>query len=207
MRAFYNYEEYAETTVLRTIHGSHLYGLANEHSDNDNYEVFLGGYGTMKRYAEQHVDEHGEDLIVIHLDRFIQNVNRGAPQALEALFSTEAYIDPRYAPLLQALRPSRYATYDRYRRTALNFGLSHGGRSAARASRDSDYDRFKLARHALRLTLNLNDFMLHGFFNPTLSADEAEYITTLATAHEAPAFEYLLRNMLEAAGRGTLRER
>lgn len=69
-----------ETTILKTIHGSHLYGLARENSGLDTYEVFIGGD---KRRAEQRLDGQ-DDIVRIHLDRFLDQVNKGVSQALEA---------------------------------------------------------------------------------------------------------------------------
>lgn len=193
-----------ERIVLQTVHGSHLYNLAHAESDYDSYAIFVSPDPRRKTYAKQNIDKENNDVTVLNLDNFVQQVNKGVPQALEALYSPVAQRDAEYEPYLNALRPSEGAVWDRYRRTILNFGLHHGGRSKARRSRDTDADKYKLARHALRLTVNLNDFMLYGSFNPRLSDRQASYLSTLATAHSTPAFETTLRTMLAEAYSGSL---
>lgn len=61
--------------ILYTMHGSHLYGLAHEHSGRDTYRVVLCDD---KRYTSHMVDDVS-DSTVIHLDRFVQQVNKGVP--------------------------------------------------------------------------------------------------------------------------------
>lgn len=183
-----------EQLILYTVHGSRLYGLAHQHSDYDTYTVFLGG-ARDKKYARQRINGD-DDTFAIHFDIFLQHVARGIPQALESLYSQQAYRAREYTPLLQNLYPSLPDTRDRYYRTALNFGLREYKTPA---------ERFKKARHALRITYNLQDLMRYGAFNPTLTPDQAEYLTTLATAYGTPAYELTLRTMLSDAARGRLR--
>lgn len=204
-------------TILHTIHGSHLYGLAHANSDIDSYSIFIGNpegtFGehgmdtaTTKKYAKQTFDQDGNDILKMHLSRFLNNAAEGSPQALEALFSPYAEFDPRYEAFFQGLRPSMELARARYRRTIINFAFKHGGRSSTRAQREqkNDRERYKLARHSLRLTLNLNDLMRYGRFNPALSAEQAEYISELAQCYEYDGFAESLERMLESAQLGRL---
>lgn len=87
-------------TVLSTVHGSHLYGLAHANSDLDTYEVVVGGD---KNFARQSNRE--TDALRLHLSRFQRSVRDGVPQALEALFSPVAEYDGDYAPFLRGATP------------------------------------------------------------------------------------------------------
>lgn len=166
-------------TILYTEHGSRLYGLADEHSDYDTYRVVTG---LEKRYAKQRV-EGDQDATVIHLDRFIEQVGKGVPQAMEALHSRESYVDPGYRALLGNMRPSSYKVYDTYRRTALNFGLGRAD--------------FKHRRHALRLALNLRDYMRAERFNPRLNPSQVAFVNRYARYDHPLSYEELLRSLLE----------
>ena len=169
--------------ILYTMHGSHLYGLAHEHSDRDTYHVVLCDD---KRYTSHMIDDVS-DSTVIHLDRFVQQVNKGVPQALEALYSRSAAHNTAYLPYLRALRPNRYAVADTYWRTALNFAVGD----------------FKQMRHAMRLVLNLHDFMRYGSFNPQLTPAEVTFVNRYARL-DAQAFHVELQSFLEYALRGVL---
>lgn len=193
MSQFTLYQMHAEKTVLYTEHGSHLYGLANEHSDKDSYEVFLSGHGRMKQYAKQHVDKDDNDVTVVHLNRFIASVLKGSPVALEALFSKQATVDNDYSAFFAALRPSPYRVITMYRKLAMNFAFEES---------KTEYKAFKTVRHAFRLALNLNDFMKCGRFNPELTQEQAEYITTMAEFRSTPEFRSLLEQAFEQASQG-----
>lgn len=176
-------------TILQTVHGSHLYGLAHPGSDLDTYRVVLGGN---KKYARQ-TKRGDDDCMVISLDRFLAQVAVGVPQALEALFSPFAQINMDWAPFLLGLRPGLIKTQMRYRRTIINFGFHRGGRTGSAAER---IDERKLRRHAVRLTLNLGTFLERGVFNPALSTDQRDVVVEMA---DAPDFETELTSALESA--------
>lgn len=167
-------------TVLHTVHGSHLYGLAHEDSDYDTYRVVVNA---PKKYAAQGVSAGGLDATVMHLDRFLAQLYKGVPQAVEAYFSRFAWVHPHYAPFIAAHRLNSYQVYDTYRRTALNIGLSGDG--------------YKSRRHAVRLAVNLLDFVRHGWFDPTLDIHTARWIGYAARL-EGEAFEGMLRDLLRS---------
>lgn len=176
-------------TILDTIHGSHLYGLARPESDIDTYRVILSGDD---RYARQ-TKVGDDDRMVLSLDHFTEQVANGVPQALEALWSPEATIAPMWRPFLSRLRPSIIQTQMRYRRTILSFGFERGGRTGAARQR---VDARKMRRHALRLTLNLAEFSRRGAFDPRLTADLAQWVTSAA---DSPEFDSILRRELDSA--------
>ncbi|GAA4923859.1 hypothetical protein [Nesterenkonia rhizosphaerae] len=183
-------------SILRTVHASHLYGLAHERSDYDLYEVVIGGDKCFARQANRE-----EDVVLIHLSRFQEAVESGVPQALEALFSPVADVDSAWAPFLRGIRPGVGKARATYRRTILNFGLGNGGRTGAAAKR---VDPIKLRRHALRLAHNLDELVRTGRFNPHLSP--ADVLTIKANA-KLPEAQYvrLLESHLESAMLGQLR--
>lgn len=207
-RQFVNQMEKRE--LLKTIHGSHLYGLAHENSDRDSLMVFLPAEDDqradshlVKSYAYQSVDAEGNDVMELHLWRFQQMVAQGAPQALEALFSPLAETDEQYAPLFRQMRPSIDAARSTYRRASRNFAegtsSSHGGKEDSRAQKQ----QFKLRRHSLRLMLNLNDLVRFQRFSPVLSEDQREFVSEHADQPQARFLDEFYA-MQENAQRGRL---
>lgn len=174
-------------TILDTVHGSHLYGLAHPGSDCDTYKVVVGDD---KSYARQRSCA-GDDRLGIHLSRFLQQVDKGVPQALEALFSPVAELDPDWAPFLRSLRPGIISARMTYRRTITNFAYLDGGRTGAAKLRAQTTERAKLRRHALRLSLNLAELVATSSFDPRLSRAEAEWVIATAEADEQTFTETL----------------
>lgn len=175
------------TTILETVHGSHLYGLDDADSDRDTYCVVLN---ENKRYARQ--TKHGEDdRMVISFERFVEQVASGVPQALEALYSPVARIDQRWAPFLSGLRPGLTQARMRYRRTIINFGFHRGGRTGTAAI---TADQRKLRRHAVRLTANLESLLTQDSFNPRLTPEERIRVKSLP---EETDYEDQLQTALE----------
>lgn len=172
--------------ILYTVHGSQLYGLAHEHSDLDTYHVVLCDD---KRFIQHTVGGNPTawDDTVIHLDRFVQQVNKGVPQALEALYSRSATHNTAYLPYLRSLRPDPFTVADTYWRTALNFAVGD----------------FKQKRHAMRLVLNLHDFMRYGSFNPQLTPAEVTFVNRYARLDKRE-FRVTLQTYLEYALRGVI---
>lgn len=153
--------------LLRTVHGSHLYGLAREDSDLDVYEVVPDNYTDRLRYAKQTIVD-GVDTFQVDLSTWLHYCEIGVPQACEAMFSQKADID-----LIRGLRASFRLTsqsWSTYLRVMKSFALHEG------------HDRFALKRrrHALRLAFNLRDIRAKGWFNPTLDSTTARNITQAA---------------------------
>lgn len=152
------------TLLFSTIHGSHLYGLATPKSDIDFYKVVAkeGRGGSTQRIVAD------TDINTVDFSRFMELCRKGVPQALEAMFSTKADID-----IIKDLRAGYTCgteVYDTYFRTIKSFALSEG---------------YKKKRHALRLALNLAELAKTGRFNPTLSAEDADYVSRYAyKSHE-----------------------
>lgn len=159
-------------TLFRTIHGSHLYGLAHEGSDEDYYEVVADNPTVQTRYSRQTIRD-GIDTTLVDLSTWLHYVDMGVPQACEAMFSTKADID-----LLGDLRASYRLTsqsWDRYLRTALSFV--------------ANIEDFKRVRHGVRLALNLYSIRERGRFDPTLTPGEIERINQVAANIEVGFIE------------------
>jgi len=146
--------------LLKTVHGSLLYGTFGPDSDVDTYEVHLKG-PTRQRKIDS------DDLTRINLDSYTDQVLRGVPQALEALYSPFSWIEPDWKSYFRGLRPDYWETQQTYKRTIRNF------------ARDTRGDHYKRRKHALRLYLNLEEFKHLGFFNPVLTAEERKWIAKL----------------------------
>lgn len=144
------------TVVLTTVAGSHLYGLNHATSDYDTYEVVLTGC-TKQRVVGRF------DLTTVTLRDYLKQVEKGVPQALEALFSPVKRVEPEWAAYFASLRPDYYSTLTTYQRTIRNF-LNAGG---------------KKWRHAVRLSFNLRDFRAEGVFNPRLDAGQVAVVQSV----------------------------
>lgn len=156
--------------LFKTVHGSRLYGLAHAGSDEDFYTVVTKGKQARARYAKQKIDGN-EDSMVVDFGTWVDMCKSGVPQALEAMFSNMPVGDDRIADFRRSFRTGPEC-WERYFRTIKSFALSED-------------DSLKRRRHALRLALNLNEMARTGRFNPTLSAEDARYITWMSSkGHE-----------------------
>lgn len=148
------------TTILETIHGSHLYGLNHADSDRDTFRVVA----TSDRARTKHKVTEESDSVVMPFDRFMENVFNGSHQSCEALFSPVKTVDPRYAPLFEGMRVTGEDAFARYRRTIRAFS----------------YGTDKQRRHAVRLGFNLRDLRRCGRFNPRLTDDQRTKVIVLS---------------------------
>ena len=187
-----------EEWVLRTIHGSHLYGTNTTNSDVDYYWVFTSPNYNRRKICRQAVSPDGVDVTVLSLDRFMYFCSVGVPQALEALYSHKADINPKYFPLLKGIKPGYYQTLDRYERTIFNFAFNTGGRSARQANKMSPQQKTKLKRHSLRLAYNYRQFSERSTFNPTLPQGTVTYFLMVSALKESRhSFEELLLSIMD----------
>lgn len=151
--------------LFKTIHGSHLYGLAHENSDTDYYTVIdRGRRGMRLKYAKQSIVD-GIDTVTVDLGTWLKLCDKGVPQALEAMFSPVPEVD-ELSTLRNSYRIGSLRMRDTYYRTMENF---------------VEAGDFKRKKHALRLYLNLKQAMKHGKFNPTLTPKQRWWIEQVAT--------------------------
>ena len=144
--------------IFKTIHGSRLYGLSHEASDEDYYVITSDAEGRQRPRQTIH---EGIDTMRLGFNAFEKLAYKGVPQALEAMFSKMTYGDPieDYRKAYRASDPQVIATY---LRTIKSFSLS---------------EQFKRRRHAIRLVMNLNELLETERFNPTLTPEQAILIT------------------------------
>lgn len=164
--------------LFKTVHGSHLYNLAHENSDQDFYVVVDRGPMTKKyKYATQKIID-GIDTTTFDIGTWLRLCEKGVPQALEAMFSNMATVDELTA-LRSSYRVGFNSMRDTYVRTMENF-VQAGD--------------FKRKRHALRLWTNLGEASRHGRFNPTLSDVQVALVNSLATRLDDDAVLRLVKS-------------
>lgn len=146
------------TTILETIHGSRLYGLAHADSDQDIFRVVAARSGARQKVTGS------EDATVMGLDTFLEYVYSGSHQSCEALFSPYALVHPYYMPMFSQIRVTGSAVFSKYRRTIKSFS----------------YGDEKRRRHAVRLGFNLRDLRTYGRFNPVLTEDQRYKVIVLS---------------------------
>lgn len=160
-------------TLVKIIHGSHLYGLNTPTSDLDYYLVYefpWKNYRPKKQIDQKIKDDI--DTTTASLDRFTDLCCKGVPQSLETLFADDSkwleYDDSWYhkrKAIKELVGLNIPAVLETYRRTAWNF---------------FEKDDFKKNRHALRLCFNAIDLKEKGYFNPTLEPNVREEMTRIA---------------------------
>jgi hypothetical protein len=147
-------------TLLETPHGSRLYRLHHEESDNDRFQVVEDNPTVKARYSK-HKISGDHDLVICDLTTFTAYASRGVPQYLEAMWTPCPTVD-RITDLRMSFSPNYYQTQDTYQRTAHNFYVKGKEETDSRKS-------VKFRRHAYRLVLNLQDYRSNGMFNPALT--------------------------------------
>jgi predicted nucleotidyltransferase len=163
-----------ETTALfKTIHGSHLYGLANMDSDLDYYIVVPEVRRAKTRHAK-HVVAGKVDVTIIGLSTWLHFCDAGVPQALEAMFSN-APVHDDLAAFRASYRVGPTRTRETYMRTAKNFIYS---------------DSAKKRRHGLRLLHNLKEALTTGRFDPHMPQRQAKVLTYLASTEDTTLRAY-----------------
>jgi RNA repair pathway DNA polymerase beta family protein len=148
-------------TLIKTLHGSHLYGLSTPESDIDYYEVyrFLNQRYRPKRLAHQNIVEN-IDSFRVEKERYRSFCVKGVPQAVEVLYSnSDAWIevDAEWPDFAEEVRSQVIdnlpKVLETYKRTALNFWRG---------------DR-KKQRHAFRLLLNAEELRMTKTMSPQLT--------------------------------------
>lgn len=150
--------------LFKTIHGSHLYGLAHADSDTDFYTVLEPVKRKRYKYAKQSIVD-GVDSVTVDLGTWLRLCDKGVPQALEAMFSTVPEVD-HLAELRNSYRVGIDSMRDTYYRAMDNFVKAND---------------FKRKKHALRLYLNLKQAARYGRFNPTLTDKQRWWVEQVAT--------------------------
>lgn len=162
------------TVILETIHGSHLYGLAHENSDEDFFRVVRGGSGRTKHRITEDLD-----YVEMPLDTFLANVFKGSHQSCEALFSRHAVIHPEYREFFASIRVTGEDVFNRYRRTIHAFS----------------YGDDKRRRHAVRLGFNLRDLRMTGRFDPTLTEDQKNKVLVVSQLYRGQSLYDIAINL------------
>ena len=145
------------TSVLSTVAGSHLYGLNHASSDYDTYEVVLTGC-TKQTVVGRF------DLTTVTLRDYLKQVEKGVPQALEALFSPVKRVEPEWAAYFASLRPDYYSTLAIYQRTIRSF---------------LEGETSKKWKHAVRMSFNLRDIRAEGLFDPRLDVGQRAVVQSV----------------------------
>lgn len=155
----------ADTVLFKTVHGSRLYGLNHKDSDEDFYVITPTRKVSRKINAKQTI-VGDQDVTALDFKSFVSLSHKGVPQALEAMFSRASKSD-----FFEDYRQNYYASdgevIHTYMKTIKSFSMT-------------EKDPFKRKRHALRLSLNLEELMYTGRFNPTLNQGDVLKITRLA---------------------------
>lgn len=166
------------TVLLRTVSGSHLYGLAHAGSDLDYYEVVDTNPTVRRSYSRQTIAD-GIDTTTVALSTWLRQVDAGVPQACEAMMAPSPEID-----LMPHLRNSFVfgsAVWSRYLQTI---------KSHAYVDVGTPEHILKRKRHALRYAWNLKEMRHTGRFNPTLSEHVATVFTAIVRIDSRPDFIY-----------------
>lgn len=147
------------TLIFKTIHGSHLYGLAHPKSDADTFTVVTDDHDFGDRPTRQVVRGYGDkvtDDLTFTLSEFLKRIGNGSHQSLEALFSPlKAWESAQhwFEPFTWHYRATSPEVFYTYERTIRKFA----------------YGDFKRRRHGVRLAQNLRDLRHDGRFNARMT--------------------------------------
>lgn len=150
-----------ESILLKTVHGSRLYGLHSATSDYDTYVVTNEPYNNTRK--ARHIMRGLDDVVTISLSEFMRQCADGVPQALEALYSPLADVN-KIQGLSSSFMPDTGRSVTRYTSAIYSFGMKK--------------DTEKSRRHALRLSLNLRDILEVGKFTPRLTPEQVYLVYT-----------------------------
>lgn len=160
-----------DTVLLKTIHGSRLYGLNHADSDDDYY-VVTPTVRTKKTLNAKHKIDGDLDIVTVDFASFVTMAENGVPQSLETMFSKKTE-----SPFFEEYRTSWFASdprvIDRYIRTIKSFSL------------DDTSKQEKYQRHAIRLSLNLEQLVYTGRFDPTLNTSDVRMVKRLGQMPKA----------------------
>jgi hypothetical protein len=172
-----------DTVLFKTIHGSRLYGLNHENSDEDYLTITPTKYVKRKLIQQEkaakgikHKIDGNDDMLMYDFASFIKLTHEGSPQALEAMFSRQA-VSPFFEPYRQNWFASDPIVVNRYLRTIHRFSVD-----------ENEEKRLKWRRHAVRLSFNLEELVYTGRFNPTLSENNVRHVKRIA---DKPQEQYL----------------
>jgi hypothetical protein len=165
--------------LFKTIHGSRLYGLAHENSDEDFYTVVDKVKNRRAKYAKQTI-VGSEDTMLVDFGTWLGQCTNGVPQACEAMFSQMSIVD-HIAEFRAGYRLGTTAL-ERYLRTITSFCMTQDP---------------KRKRHGLRLALNTYDWRGSGRFNPTLTPNEVDFVTEVAKKDCDVVYAYAMNMALD----------
>lgn len=151
-----------DNIIFTTPHGSHLYGLAHEGSDNDSMIV----YGDTR--PAKHRKHGDQDVIHVGVYALIEMAQSGSHQFAEGVMSQKKiWHDETWRPYIEGLQLPPAQIGEKYERTIKKLCFE---------------DSFKLRRHAVRLWCNLSDMRIHsgGRFDPTLNKGDVLFVSKLA---------------------------
>lgn len=161
--------------VFRTVHGSHLYGLAHEGSDMDTFIVTFEDRGRARQTMTGL-----DDTVRVGWRTFLERAMSGSHQSCEALFSRQKVWTPaglHLLPIIEGVRVSGGDVFEKYERTIKKF--AHGP--------------YKKRRHAARLARDLRWLREHGRFDPELTEEEKREMRLLAEYSGPALVTFLLR--------------
>lgn len=164
-------------TLIKTLHGSHLYGLSTPESDVDYYEVyrFLNQRYRPKKLAQQNISDN-IDSFRVERDRFHNFCIKGVPQAIEVLYAPEdaiIYADEEWYSFVDLIKEdvlnNLSEVLETYKRTALNFWK----------------DDQKKKRHAYRLLCNAEQLRFTGRMDARLSEENIAAVNFYVNSYDS----------------------
>lgn len=146
--------------ICVTIHGSYLYGTAHEKSDVDFFAVYNND--KKKKNKNKHKKVGDLDVQLHSLSTFLKNIDEGATNASETLYSPYlTFVDDNpYKEMILSLRPSKYKMIKKMS------GAKEGYLDIAERTAERDpYKSQKCINHAKRMEDSIEK-LLEGNWSP-----------------------------------------
>jgi len=184
-----------QTIILETLIGSRLYGTFHKNSDYDVLRVIKNTKTGQSIVGIK--DSNGviriEDVITLSLNDFLQGIESGTHQCLEALHSPiKTVLHPAYAPMLSNIHPNLANMVQTYVGAITQMGRRHKPQPYHLVDH-------KTRSHILRLAYQLHDVFINlpagsTRFNPVLTPKRLAIIQS-ALWYDQNDFEHLVRTI------------
>lgn len=155
--------------------GSRLYNTHHDASDYDYVMIYTdqNALGHRKHYNKKHSIVQDDDIQRLSFDGFISSLEKGSPNALEMLNSQVRTWgeSPSYKPFLNSLKPNYTKAYKSQREQIRNYSKDEAKLE-------------KSTRHMFRVALNSAKMLKTGYFNPTHTQKELDYLNSMTDKYK-----------------------
>lgn len=155
--------------------GSRLYNTHHDESDYDYILIYTNqqASGHKKHYNKKHSIVEDDDIQRLSFDGFMSSLEKGSPNALEMLNANVRTWgeSSAYKPFFNSLKPNYTKAYKSQREQIRNYSKDEAKLE-------------KSTRHMFRVALNSAKMLKTGYFNPTHTQKEIDYLNSMTDKYK-----------------------